>query len=365
MVNCSRCGAPAPPDDRFCQECGSPLTASAPTFDDLEAPRQGPAGDETGTQQFSPVQFSGPPIPAIDDSQPMSPYPVERPGDDTWSDQPSREWYPGPQQPDYPQAEHQQFEYQQTDFQQTDFQQTQYLPPTYPPPTYPPSGGYDGSERPPRGRRQGVLIAALAVLAVIAIASVSMLVVDARGDDGEPVASGSSSAAPSPKESASSSEPTDAQSLPQSSPDAQAKAVDALLTRAAAGKSMLTTAYDRALACKITPASAQRKFEAAAENRRGIVTSARKLDTSQLENGERIKSLIISMYGTSARADDAFAAWAEAGDAKNVKCLKGNKLRTKGNDLSIRAGRTKQQFVKVWNPVAGSYGHTKRTKASL
>ncbi|MQA78908.1 MAG: hypothetical protein GEV10_10605 [Streptosporangiales bacterium] len=360
MANCPRCGIFAPPDDRFCQECGTPLEASSPSFDDLEEQRHGPAGHETGTQPFSPVQFSGPPVPAIDDTgQPMSPYPVERPTDETWGDEPTREWYPG-----YQQADHQTTQYQQADYQQTEYQQAQFPPPQYPPPDYPPPGGYDQPRRESRGgRRQGVLIAALAVLAVIAIASVSMLVVDARGDDSaEPVAS---SNAPSPKVSESSPEPTDAQSLPVSSAESQAKAVDVLLTRAAAGKSMLTTTYDSALACKISPASAERKFEAAAENRRGIVASGRKLDTSQLENGEQIKSLIISMYGTSARADDAFAAWAGAGDAKNVKCLKGNKLRTKGNDLSIQAGKTKQRFVKVWNPVAGSYGYTKRTKASL
>lgn len=356
MANCPRCGTFAPPDDRFCQECGTPLEASSPGFDDLEEPRHGPADHGQGTQRLSPVQFSGPPIPAIDDTgPPMSPYPVERPADDTWNDEPTREWYPG----------HQQADHRQTDYQ-AQYPPPQYPPPDYPPPDYPPSGPYDQPGRGSRGGRgRGVLIAALAVLAVIAIASVSMLVVDARGDDTAEPAASSSSTAPSPKATEGSPEATDAQSLPPSSPESQAKAVDALLTRAAAGKSMLTTAYDRALACKISPASAERKFKAAAKNRRGIVESGRKLDTSQLENGERIKSLIISMYGTSAKADDAFAAWARAGDAKNVKCLKGNKLRTKGNDLSIRAGKTKQQFVKAWNPVAGSYGRTKRTKASL
>jgi len=309
-----------------------------------------------------PGQAVGPAVPAIDDTAEAPPYPGVEPTMEGWGEPDTRSWYgdtpedqrawgaspeyQGGHQADYQAAPH--------DTGPIPFDTPAYEAPAYGAPEYP------GQSRERRGRT-GLLVG-LAVLVVILLVVVGVLVVSDGDGDNTAGADGSSSPVATSSESSSASASPSASA---STPEAQAKAVDDLLSRAAGGKSLLTTAYDQATNCEISPASAEKKFEDAAKNRRDIVASARELDTDKLENGARIKSLMISMYDTSAKADDAFAAWARAGAAKGESCLKGNAKRTKGNNLSIKAGKTKKKFVKVWNPVAEQYGHAKRTKDGL
>jgi hypothetical protein len=418
VARCPRCGTDAPDKDRFCRTCGGYLTAAAPGFDEGET-QQLPPQDPGATRPLG--------IPAIDDSEepqapheqagddtfdaarlPMQAYPVEPPAPDAWLDAPDHGWYahggdqqgpppdqpypPGPPfeqqpnagppfQPPYGQAP----PYEQGQFGQAPYEQA---PPPYEPgpapgqgpPPYgqaPPYGGqgggfenagyypYDeGTPKRGKGRRTAIL-AVVGAIAVVALIFGGVLFVGShRHRTADAGSTKSASASASQSGASASASPKSSQSG-ASTPQQQAAAVNKLLDRAVSGKSMLASAYDDAIACKISPADAATQFETAAKNRRAIVTSAKKLDTSKLTNGAQIKQLLITMYSTSARADDAFANWAHAGDDAGQSCLKGNAKRTKGNSLSIRAGKQKLSFTKVWNPVARTYGQPPRTKNSL
>lgn len=386
MATCPRCGNSAPDEDRFCRTCGGYLTAATPGFEEA-------ATELIPTQDPRP---SRPPrVPAIDDGDddapvphppegdgfdaarlPMNAYPVERPPADDWPDAPDQGWYaqsPPNQEapaPPYPQAT--------PHGQAPPYEQAppHGQPWTYgQPPPYAPQGdgpGHGGYEAPgyfpyddsPQKRGNGGRTAILAVVGAIAVVALvfgSVLFIGSRRHNTVDAGSTTSSSASATGGTSHSASPVSS----VNSPRKQATAVNGLLDRAVSGKSMLATTYEQAVACKISPSDAATRFEQAAKNRRAIVTSARRLDTSKLPNGTRIRQLLISMYSTSARADDAFAAWARAGDSAGDSCLKGNAKRTKGNSLSVKAGKQKKTFTTVWNPVARTYGQPTRTKNRL
>lgn len=399
MARCPRCGTDAPDDDRFCRTCGGYLTAAAPGFDE---------GDTQHLPLPDPSQSRPARIPALEDHQepqapheqpeqpagtfdtarlPMQAYPVEAPAPDGWVDAPDQGWYaeqgadqqgpPAPPPYGSPAPPFGQPPYGEVPPYQPGPAPGQVPPPYGQGPPYGGQGGgfegggfegagyypYDeGTPKRGNGGRTAILavVGAIAVVAlvfggVLFIGSHRHKTADAGSTRSASASQRGGSASASPKSSTSGA----------STPQQQAAAVNKLLDRAVSGKSMLATAYDDALACKISPSDAAAQFEGAAKNRRAIVTSAKKLDTSKLANGARIKQLLVSMYSTSARADDAFANWANAGADAGQSCLKGNAKRTKGNSLSIRAGRQKKSFTKVWNPVARTYGQPPRTKNSL
>ncbi|MQA03555.1 MAG: hypothetical protein GEV07_12820 [Streptosporangiales bacterium] len=327
--------------------------SATPSFDDLEAPDPAGDGDPQPQDYGDPVEFAGPPVPAIDDGSTDYPQPTV----DSWSDADAH-W-----QPSFTSGD-------QYTIQPTMAQPPGYPPQQYPPPPYgvpPPGMTHYGQPPPPPqhgGGRRRVVYAALIALAVLlagTLAVGSVLALGGGDEDDTADAKDSSPVATSKKQGEGSAAPTTGAKTATE----QAEAVDALLSKAADGKHLLTIAYDQANNCEITPAQAEKRFEAAADNRRSIVRKARKLDTSRLDNGPRIKSQMIAMYSTSAKADDAFAAWARAGANSGTSCLSETTKRTKGNSLSIRAGKQKQQFVRVWNPVAKQFGHSKRSKSGL
>ncbi|MBO0826398.1 MAG: zinc ribbon domain-containing protein [Streptosporangiales bacterium] len=361
MATCPRCGAPAPDEGRFCRSCGGYLTAAA-------------SGPHDGDTQRLPAQDPGEArpraIPAIDDEDvpptteaarlSMQAYPVEAPTPDQWEDPPDQGWYQNPngQQPPPPGLG---------------------LGPPPPYPRQPPygqpppfggqgGGGYEGADYYPfddspqrRGKSgRALILAIVGAVAAVALVFGGVLYIGSR-HHGTVDTGSTTPASGGGRSSPASSPPASRANTPQQ----QATAVNQLLNRAVSGKSMLTTAYGQALSCKISPADAATQFEQAAKNRRAIVASARNLDTSKLPNGARIRQLLITMYGTSAKADDAFADWARAGDTAGDDCLTGNAKRSKGNSLSIRAGKQKRTFTKVWNPVAGTYHQPRRTEKSL
>lgn len=405
VASCPRCGTHAPDDDRFCRTCGGYLTTATPGLDEGET-QQMPAQD--------PHESRPPGIPAIDDGGgdhpvspqpeadtfdaarlPMNAYPVERPAPGDWLDAPDHGWYqdrndqqgppsphqayppvppyeqqptagpPFPQPPPYPQSP-----YDQMPPEQQAPPHGQAPPPYGQGPPYGADGGgceatgyYPYDDDAPKRSNGGrtAILAIVGVIAVVALVFGGVLFIGShRHGTADAGSTTSASASASHTATASASPVASANTPPQ-----QAASVNRLLNRAVSGKSMLATAYDQAVACKISPADAAAQFEQAAKNRRAIVTSARKLDTSKLADGARIRQLLISMYGTSARADDAFADWARAGDTAGDSCLKGNAKRTKGNSLSVKAGKQKKSFIKVWNPVARTYGQPQRTKNRL
>ncbi|HEX6446637.1 MAG TPA: hypothetical protein VF053_16200 [Streptosporangiales bacterium] len=415
MARCPRCGTDAPDEDRFCRTCGGYLTAAAPGFDEGET-QQLPPRDANATRPLG--------IPAIDDRDeppapeapdgpqehpddtfdaarmPMQAYPVQPPAPDAWLDAPDQGWYaqggdeqgPPPDQPypsappfeqqpgggpafppPYGQAPHEQGQYGQMPPYEPGPAPGQGPPPYGQPPYGDQGGGYEGAgyypydEGTPKRRNGGrtAILAVVGAIAMVALVFGGVLFIGSHRHRTADAGSTRSASASAPQRSSSPSASPKTSQSGETTPQQQAVAVNKLLDRAVSGKSMLASAYDDALACKISPADAATQFETAAKNRRAIVASAKKLDTSKLTDGARIKQLLITMYSTSARADDAFADWAHAGDDAGQSCLKGNAKRTKGNSLSIRAGKQKQSFIKVWNPVARTYGQPPRTKNRL
>lgn len=361
MGGCPRCDAQTAPDDRFCRNCGGYVSAT-PTFDDLEPPAETVTADGPRTDYADPVEFSSSPVPALDDGGPY-----QQPTVGGWSGV-ADGWFSA-EQPPMPEVDDRGAD-PRIQWQPSFTSNDQYtLQPPFAPagqqpyqapyPYVQPEVAHYGPPPPqPEGKRRGLVVVGLIVVAVLLVGIAGVGGVLVLGDDGDDTAGpkGSSPAATG-KQS-----PSGASSRAASQ---QAKKVDDLLGDAADGKSMLTTAYDQANSCKISPAQAEKRFRAAAANRRAIVRSARKLDTSKLERGPRIKSLMITMYSTSAKADDAFAEWARAAADNDKACVSANAKRTKGNQLSVRAGGQKQKFVKVWNPVAKQFGYSKRTKSGL
>lgn len=377
VSECPRCAAAAESDDRFCRECGGYLTA-APSFDDLE-PREAHPDDaptreyeaptrehEASTRGYpDPVEFAGPPVPAVDPQPEQDAWQdvVSPPTMDGWSDV-AAGWY-STEPTRHPDVE---TPYAYAEEWQPSFNYGDQYDPMGgygDTPTFQPYGGqqsdYTHYGQPPqaepsrKARGRGVLVVCVIVLAVLLLGTVGMLVLDPGGDD----------EADPKKSSTPSSSGKSSPSATPNTPQGQAKEVDKVLTRGSSGKNLLTTAYEDANECSISPTEAKAKFENAAKDRRATVRSARRLDTGKLENGARIKSLMIAMYNTSAKADDAFALWAADGVEKGDDCLSPNGKRSKGNKLSTKAGKKKKQFVDVWNPVAENYGHSKRSKGGL
>ncbi|MGH3096103.1 MAG: hypothetical protein ACRDMV_08910, partial [Streptosporangiales bacterium] len=224
----------------------------------------------------------------------------------------------------------------------------------------PPPGPWQ-QHQPGRGRGRMVLFSALALVVVLGLVGGGLFL---TRDGGTSSAEEQRSAAPSPVATGSSAAASSA-SAPPNTPKAQVKAVNAVLDEATSGKSTLAGAYSKAIACKISPAKAEKKFAATAKNRRATVAKARKLDTQKLSKGATIKRRLIAMYSTSAKADEAFTKWARAGDAAGVDCLEATADRRKGNRLSVKAGKQKGKFTKVWNPVAREYGYQTRSRDDL
>lgn len=333
MRACPRCGTYAPPHAQFCERCGELLSHAG------AGSQFGQGGGGTGhsgaagqrDDDYPDWNAGPPPLPPIQQGRGAEQQPA-------WPIPPLRAEDP-PTDPRYG-----------TFSPDAGYGSWSGTPPGWTPD--------EGEPRRGNGGRMA-LLGAVGLVVVIALMAGGIYLARSGGDTQakspppSPAAS-SSSAAPSPTPSSSASASTD-------TPDTQAKAVDGVLDKAVRGKSTLSGAYSKALKCTISPATAETKFTAAARNRRTVVRKARKLHTGRLPHGAKIRRLLVAVYTTSAKADDAFAHWAHAGDKAGKKCLSANAKRKKGNKLSIKANKKKRQFVKAWNPVAKRYGYPRRS----
>jgi hypothetical protein len=76
-----------------------------------------------------------------------------------------------------------------------------------------------------------------------------------------------------------------------------------------------------------------------------------------LSGGQEATQALVTALTESAAADNAFAAWAR--DVSNGQCdgqaPTGGKNYKDGESASTRAGKAKDKFVSLWNPIAGEY----------
>lgn len=341
VLRCPGCGTYASPGASFCAQCAGRLAeGSAPAYPDR------PPGPPVtwGRPPYPGARPDGDPETWVDDQQ--APWPV----DPTWGQDEPSDWAGHVEQP--PPVDH-------GAWPQAGYPYGGSPPPLAPDPRWETAPGHNN-----RGRV--ILFSAVALVVVLGLVGGGLfLTKGGRGADR--TAGGQHSGSASPVATGSSDSTSTSRSTTGSgaTPDAQAKAVNAVLDKATRGKNSLSGAYEKAVACKISPAKAKKKFAATAKNRRGIVRKARKLHTSKLPRGATIKRRLIAMYKTSAKADQAFTKWARAGDTARADCLKANAKRRKGNRLSVKAGKLKGKFTKVWNPVARKYDYETRSKDDL
>jgi len=144
-------------------------------------------------------------------------------------------------------------------------------------------------------------------------------------------------------------------------PQAQAIALDALLKASTGSRAALRSALDAADNCVGTgsAAAALRQVE---QQRRSQAEQAASLVVDGLANGTSIRENLVTALTHSAKADHAFAAWADqvaygwCGHDSNYQA---------GLDESGLAQLAKKAFCALWNPVAAQFGLPARTEAEV
>jgi hypothetical protein len=95
-----------------------------------------------------------------------------------------------------------------------------------------------------------------------------------------------------------------------------------------------------------------------ADRRPALVERVRGLSTDRLPDGGEVKAELINALDHRRLADEAYAAWAEA--VKRTGCTSPAMLgpqRHAGESEDRTAAAAGAQFARLWNPIAGRYGH--------
>lgn len=147
----------------------------------------------------------------------------------------------------------------------------------------------------------------------------------------------------------------------------QAKAVDGLLEGSTSARSKVVEAVVNVRQCRGFGRSAQ-DLRAAARERERMVTRLRKLDVSELPDGDEIVSSLSRAWAKSAEADRAFANWTEEASAPGG-CTDGEPVQGSHYRTAVRAssaaGEAKSAFVRHWNPVAAKAGLPARNEDGI
>lgn len=99
-------------------------------------------------------------------------------------------------------------------------------------------------------------------------------------------------------------------------------------------------------------------LDQAATNRSNLADQANQAEVGAIDNGTEAVQALTTAFQQSATADRAFSAWAT--DLKNGKCTAGSTTRNQhykdAESASGEAGKAKDDFVTLWNSIAGRYG---------
>ncbi|MFJ8441932.1 hypothetical protein [Kitasatospora griseola] len=361
-----------------------------------QAPAQPPHGQSFGGQQqfdqqpYGQQQFGAPPPPQ--GGQPGFGGPQQTFGGQQFPPQPPQgQSFGGQQQFD-------QQPYGQPPFEQQPYGQQQFGQPQFggPPPSYGGQqtfggqqfpngpGGYGGQESEfdyeddPRRRRTPVLIGAAVALLVVIGVGVVWAVQNSDSGTSSQSKGGNSVPAPdksqsvpgggaSPVPSASSSAGPSASGAPSAGPDAaaEAKALDALLTKGENAKAPIGNAVAKVRSCppKTEIDNAAKVFDAGAQQRDQLLAELAQLHTDNLPGGADAAAKLKDAWQASGDIDRAYAAWARAVSAQG--CANNTAPSTadlgRANDLNPQATQSKKDFVTKWKPIADTYGLTVRT----
>lgn len=143
---------------------------------------------------------------------------------------------------------------------------------------------------------------------------------------------------------------------------AQAAQLDTLLAHSGSSRQSVIDAVDSVGSCTSLSASHTALLDAAAQ-RDDLVT---RLDAMSFEGAPELQAaapMLRTAWTASARADRAFAAWAES--AIDSGCPGSTSPYEQGASISEEASAAKQSFVATWNGVAAQYGLSPRSELDL
>jgi hypothetical protein len=216
-------------------------------------------------------------------------------------------------------------------------------------------------------RRTALIVMASSLAAVLAI-----VILIARpwsgGGDGSSAgytggASGSGAGVPGdtsiPQEPVSGDAPSEEPSPAATDGPSQAAALQGLLQQAIRDHQTVISAVQDIQACGIGEG-----FDAdvsaltqAGTGRSEIADQVGRAPVDALSGGQEAAQALVTALTESAAADNAFAAWGS--DVSNGQCdgqaPTDGKNYKDGESASTRAGKAKEKFVSLWNPIAGEY----------
>jgi hypothetical protein len=205
-------------------------------------------------------------------------------------------------------------------------------------------------------RTGGPVLPAIGVAALIVV--VAAIVVAIQGHGG---GSPSADTTPAPGRTAASSAPK------QQSDPAQREAaahLAALLPQSGSDRGDVNHAYFAVQACQTLPAD-QRVFTQAAANRQNLLNKLGSIPDISALNPSMVQALS-GAWTASAQADTDYAKWAaslEHGCKKGKTLGNPNLKASYGPDSAATNG--KQDFTRLWNPVAAKYGLPTYTPGAL
>ncbi|NUK78369.1 hypothetical protein HRW23_13415 [Streptomyces lunaelactis] len=240
------------------------------------------------------------------------------------------------------------YQQQQPQYQQ----QQQYQQPQYEP----------QAPEPEHGRRQSSRVPVIAAVVVgcavlgIGISAVMFTSGDKKDDPGTGKNVAASSEAPS--------------NSPQAAADpgkVQAEALDKLLADSNNSRASVISSVENIKQCENLD-QATTDLQAAAVQRRGLVTRLEGLTVDKLPDHAALTASLTKAWQASASADDHYAAWAQ--QVKGKKGCKDGRARNTGqtglaNRASGEATKAKKEASGLWNTIAGTYGLTERRSEQL
>jgi hypothetical protein len=138
---------------------------------------------------------------------------------------------------------------------------------------------------------------------------------------------------------------------------AQADGVAQVLADSVAIQARAAVAVPNVVGC-IDVHAAVGDLRTGAERRPDLLERSRQLRTDLLPNGDELKNELITVLTHRGRADDAYAAWAEA--VQHTGCHSPAMLgpqRRAGDSENAEAAAAGGQLARLWNPIADEYGH--------
>ncbi|MFE6056139.1 hypothetical protein ACFQ6N_35790 [Kitasatospora sp. NPDC056446] len=241
----------------------------------------------------------------------------------------------------------------------------------------------DEDEDRPTNRKAPLLIG-FALLLVLAVGGGLLYAARDGGDKGGQAApapatapTGSDAPQPVPAPAGTDAAPSGAASTPAPSgtapsptgagpnAQAQAQALDGLLSEGENAKAPIGSAVAKVTSCpsKADIESAAQVFDNGANQRSALLTKLAKLTVTDVPGGVDAVNSLKSAWQLSADIDKAYASWARAVAAQGCSGRAPTTADKKhADELNPQATQAKTDFMTKWNTIANGYGLTPRTQ---